>query len=98
MLTNLFNIHGVLKFFVDVSRLYLFKPVFQVRNNGPSPIEYSEVTILVPFKYNKQEEPNYLLYLMDLQVSPVLEILPLFSIQPGAIKRLVKRAVMFCYL
>lgn len=44
------------------------KQTITVRNNGPSPIEYSEVTILVPFKYNNQEEPNYLLYLMDVQV------------------------------
>jgi len=44
------------------------KQTITVRNNGPSPIEFSEVTILVPFKYNKEEDPNYLLYLMEVQV------------------------------
>lgn len=43
-----------------------------MRNKGPSPVEYSEVTILVPFKYNKKEDPNYLLYLMEVQVSTVM--------------------------
>ena len=40
-----------------------------MKNNGPSPVEYAEVTILLPFK-NKtvEEEKNYVLYLMDLQV------------------------------
>jgi len=44
------------------------KQTITVRNNGPSPMEYSEVTILVPFKYNKEEDSNYLLYLMEVQV------------------------------
>ncbi|XP_078376331.1 integrin alpha-V-like isoform X2 [Oculina patagonica] len=44
------------------------KQTITVRNNGPSPVEYAEVSIMVPFKYNKQEDPNYLLYLMEVQV------------------------------
>jgi len=45
------------------------KSIITVKNNGPSPVEYAEVTILVPFKNKTVEEPkNYLLYLMDLQV------------------------------
>lgn len=44
------------------------KQTITVRNNGPSPIEYAEVTIEVPFKYNKEEGPNYLLYLMGVDV------------------------------
>ena len=39
--------------------------ILQVRNKGPSPAEYADVTILVPYKYGSKE---YLLYLMDVQV------------------------------
>ncbi|CAH3176215.1 unnamed protein product [Porites lobata] len=44
------------------------KKVITVKNNGPSPVDYAEVTILVPIKNKTLEEPNYVLYLVDLQV------------------------------
>ncbi|XP_073235987.1 integrin alpha-8-like isoform X1 [Porites lutea] len=44
------------------------KKVITVKNNGPSPVDYAEVTILVPIKNKTLEAPNYVLYLVDLQV------------------------------
>lgn len=44
------------------------KQTITVRNRGPSPIDSAAVTILVPFKFDKAEEPNYLLYLMGIEV------------------------------
>lgn len=44
------------------------KHVITVRNNGPSPVEYADVTIMVPFKNKSVEDPNFLLYLNDVQV------------------------------
>lgn len=44
------------------------KNILTVRNSGPSPVEYTEVVVMVPFRNKSVEEPNYLLYLTDVQV------------------------------
>lgn len=61
-----------------------------MRNNGPSPVEFAAVTIMLPFKYNKEEDPNYLLYLMEVQVSRVTLVsdnLRKFSETVGSLRR-----------
>ena len=42
---------------------------FRSRMDGPSPVESTKVIVMIPFRKKSVEEPNYLLYSTDVQVS-----------------------------
>lgn len=44
------------------------KNILTVQNDGPSPVESTEVIVMIPFRNKAVEEPNYLLYSTDVQI------------------------------